>query len=401
MTESIKSYNLIDELLFVFMLILSTNPITPVFFPDNDLFSEPAWYFIYLYVFFVAYKRNIKIKVDIFIFLVIIICAISIIWSDQQLITFKKSIALLCSTFVILYFLSIFKDKQLLKLISISFGFIVVMNIIFIILFPYNVYDSFNDPTALRGIYTTKNYLSKLMLLSIISIYFYFKVCKKNILKKPLWLILLLSSFVLLILAKSAMVLIALIIISMLIIVINLIPQNRDLRIFYYCIFVVLSIIILYLLVGNFDSILGIFGKNTEFSGRFVIWHYVLEAIKNSPLVGYGYSAFWGGVGTPSGNLVRIIGWNVPSAHNGFLDIWLSIGLIGLLLILTSIISVFNRLIKFMNNNDFYQFLFIILFYLLIINSTETSLLLSNNIYWIFFVMLVTCSKKNERKGDF
>ena len=48
------------------------------------------------------------------------------------------------------------------------------------------------------------------------------------------------------------------------------------------------------------------------------------------PILGYGYEAFWQGFKGDSRGILEATGWLVPMAHNGYLDLRLSLGLIGI-----------------------------------------------------------------------
>ncbi|GLQ11126.1 ligase [Devosia yakushimensis] len=70
------------------------------------------------------------------------------------------------------------------------------------------------------------------------------------------------------------------------------------------------------------------------FTGRADIWQLALEAASRRPLTGYGYNVFW-----DTGVIYAVAGSSdtaaqVSHAHNGFLDIAISAGLPGLLLVL-------------------------------------------------------------------
>lgn len=62
-------------------------------------------------------------------------------------------------------------------------------------------------------------------------------------------------------------------------------------------------------------------------SGRMPVWEECLTYINRRPLLGYGFDSFW----TPD-RIRRIsdeAGWGVPGAHNGYLEIVLSLGIVG------------------------------------------------------------------------
>jgi len=80
---------------------------------------------------------------------------------------------------------------------------------------------------------------------------------------------------------------------------------------------------------GLFEAI----GKDDTLTGRVYIWAEVLQAIGLRPYFGYGYNAFWL-EGTHAAELVwQNVGWAAPTAHNGYLDVALQLGLLGLVVV--------------------------------------------------------------------
>lgn len=78
-------------------------------------------------------------------------------------------------------------------------------------------------------------------------------------------------------------------------------------------------------------AILGLLGKDPTLTGRTEIWDAVGKASGERPLLGYGYSAFWGKESVPANWIRHSTGWDVPSAHHGWLDILLELGWVGAL----------------------------------------------------------------------
>lgn len=75
--------------------------------------------------------------------------------------------------------------------------------------------------------------------------------------------------------------------------------------------------------------LLGLIGKDETLTGRTDIWVELLNAISQKPALGYGYLAFWGLDSEPRYWLQRAVDWNAPSGHNGWLDLAISLGLVG------------------------------------------------------------------------
>jgi len=71
-------------------------------------------------------------------------------------------------------------------------------------------------------------------------------------------------------------------------------------------------------------------GRNSSLTDRTFLWRVLLN-MKTNPLIGTGYESFWLG---PRLELVwKQFGGGINEAHNGYLEVYLNLGLIGLLLI--------------------------------------------------------------------
>ena len=84
-------------------------------------------------------------------------------------------------------------------------------------------------------------------------------------------------------------------------------------------------------LVDFHDALLlGRAEESDTLSGRAFIWPAVGHYIAQRPLLGYGYESFWnpGQIDIISDQL----GWGLREAHNGYLDVLLSTGIVGLIL---------------------------------------------------------------------
>jgi O-antigen ligase len=83
----------------------------------------------------------------------------------------------------------------------------------------------------------------------------------------------------------------------------------------------------------NREPLLALFGKDVTLTGRTVLWHYLSLSILKRPLTGFGYMAFWQGLQGESGNIRILMNWpGISYAENGIIELWLGLGLIGVLL---------------------------------------------------------------------
>ncbi len=97
------------------------------------------------------------------------------------------------------------------------------------------------------------------------------------------------------------------------------------------------------------DLSLVLFHDDT-FTGRTTIWNFVVRMISERPFLGNGFSSFWG-IGAGSTVIREAPGFvsGLLQAHNGYLDVLIDTGIVGLIVLLALIVSSFTssaRLVK-------------------------------------------------------
>src|ERR1035441_9567510 len=91
-------------------------------------------------------------------------------------------------------------------------------------------------------------------------------------------------------------------------------------------------------------------GRDATFTGRASIWEHITLATVN-PLMGAGFWNFWG---TISGRVIAVAldpgnpdpNAMVPSAHDGYVDVYLDGGFIGLAILFFLLITAATRIIR-------------------------------------------------------
>ena len=72
-------------------------------------------------------------------------------------------------------------------------------------------------------------------------------------------------------------------------------------------------------------------------TGRTELWSELLTYVGARPILGYGFEGFWGPMHTA--NVSLSLGWVVPHAHNGYIEMLLDLGVVGLLLFVVTLLS--------------------------------------------------------------
>jgi O-antigen ligase len=134
--------------------------------------------------------------------------------------------------------------------------------------------------------------------------------------------------------------------------------------------------------------LLGVLGKDETLTGRTDIWVELLRAIEQKPALGYGYLAFWGLESEPRYWLQRAVDWNAPSGHNGWLDLAISLGLVGVALFLVDMLVSLWRAGRLSLTSPTGVFAIGFLAQFLLFAMSESILLAQNSILWVTYVFI-------------
>ncbi|MEH2247206.1 O-antigen ligase family protein [Nostoc sp.] len=335
---------------------------------------------------------------DKFIWALIGVCALSSFWSTDPDTTIRRFIALLGTTIFGLYLASRYTLKEQLKFFAYMLGISAVMCFFFAILLPqYGVGGDIDANNSWRGIYPTKNVLGKTFVLGAAIFLFLAMTTKEN--RWFSWLGYF-TSGVLVFFSKSTTSLGNFIIITGAFLI-----YSRILHLKYKVMIPILTFlstigIALYAwFILQADAILGTVGKNTTLTGRAELWPVVLQMIAKKPWLGYGYGAFWGEGSSESSIVVQAVQWDAPNSHNGFLDLWLALGLLGILVFVIGFGINFLRAIYLIRWNQTPENVWLLVYFTFIIlsNLTETSLLDQNSLEWILYVSAIFTSQLSTR----
>lgn len=134
-------------------------------------------------------------------------------------------------------------------------------------------------------------------------------------------------------------------------------------------------------------------GEDVTLTGRTEIWAHALDALALRPVLGYGYGVFWHEDYRPP-EAARISGylqWNVPSAHNGLLDMALDLGIIGVALAVAALAVLLVRGIADLRAGrlPLAALRLSVLGVIVITNLAESDLFVLNTIYTVLLVAAI------------
>jgi exopolysaccharide production protein ExoQ len=388
-----------EEFLVLFIFILFTTQAFSVLFltdgeaSDDRQALQLAWIPAYIAILAVTLPRLYVVlagalRAPMVVFLSVL-CVFSVLWSVAPQDTARRCLAIVLSTWFGLYLGARFRQAQYLRLLAVALGVVALSSLAFALWPGWHLgVVPLSDEMAgsWRGIYMHKNSLGRHMGLALLVLAAI--VPRHQFGRAYIWLAFLLVG-TLLVLSRSATALFASLMAAAtyaIIVVVRLRSNHRAILALVMVCAIPLAIAVCF----NLDSIFRLFGRDATLSGRTNVWDLVWEFIQNRYWFGYGYQAFWVDPDGPATQLWQELKWNAPEAHNGFLEIWLGLGMIGLIAIALSLATNFilaGRAARSLDREAGYWSVLYIVFFICY-NFSESLILEKTDIFWVLYVAI-------------
>ena len=339
-----------------------------------------------------------------FLLLLIGIISFSYFWSIDPDKTLRFSVYSIGSTCFGLYIATRYTLRQQMNLLGWTYGSLLVLSILFAVAIPqYGIMGGVHEG-ALRGVFTHKNQFGAFMVPG--GVIFFLNAVRGENYSWVSWGLLALSCAAM-IMSSSITAIATFTLMLMLCLIYRIFRWRYEIMVSAILALTIVGFAGLIYITGyvGSDSIFSSIGRDTTLSGRTEIWQYVWDKIQLRPWLGYGLSAFWNGFDGPSGYVQLAMRIAIIYAHNGFLDIWLSIGLLGLsvftLGFLSTTIQSLVLLRKTNTPEGFWPLLF--LTYILLSNLTEGTISSMNSSFWAIYVAIsysLVIAKNNQYAID-
>lgn len=393
-TSSILNY--LDYTFFVLFLILLSRSSFYFILTDNIrplvLGIVLIYFIIRIIIYYTIEKMQIYWSFGILLTLAFLI--ISSIWSGMILTSIKLVIIqLIFPSIIIIYLRNKYSIIKLMKLTFVVGAIMAVFSFVVAILSPQTgLMHTVMHSGSWRGIFAHKNLLAVSMSLHLLLSLFLLTFVKKKASRIIIYLVLLLE-LSLVVLSRSSTAIVALIVpllcIFLVLIVFSI--KNRYLLMSLLSILIIFVTSVFVLVISNLEKITNMFGKDLTFSSRTIIWEGTINLIKEKLILGYGYGTFWNENSYTYhyvNRYLNVSGFEFNHAHNGFLDIFTNIGLLGFIFIFITMIVYISRCTKLLlkTKNKIYYFPFIFIVFLVVYNLQESYLLQQNFIMWTIYV---------------
>jgi len=128
-------------------------------------------------------------------------------------------------------------------------------------------------------------------------------------------------------------------------------------------------------------------GRNPTLTGRTEIWSQVLP-LNTNPLFGAGYESFW--LGDRLKQVWSLYWWHPNEAHNGYLEVYLNLGWIGITLLLLLMVKGYRNVVAAFRLDPESGSIRIAYFVVAVAYNFSESAFRMLNPIWIFFLLATT-----------
>lgn len=382
-----------EIIVFVLLFQFSTALVALILTDPNDLSSTSMlarnlWYPGYLLVLLLTLRWLPKvIRMAVFnplLVVCILWCGISYLWSIEPDVTLRRSVALLMTTLFGLVLAARYDWNELVQRLALVFLVTAVISLVLAVGMPRLGQMQEIHQGAWRGAWLEKNSFGTRMAMGLALMMCAFAMQPK---RWWLWVPGGVLCFGLVLMSTSKAALLAALVAIAGFLVIRVFRRFPILRIPVMYSVVIGVGVMMFLLIFMPDMMFELIGKERTLTGRTDIWAALARAIEQKPLLGYGYGVFWQDLNGPSYWVRFSLEWGVPTAHNGWVETWLSAGIVAVVLFglfyLISLLLAFGRLYRGGVEN-YWVILSTILF--LMISLSESTILQQNDLSWVIFV---------------
>jgi exopolysaccharide production protein ExoQ len=319
---------------------------------------------------------------------------LSVAWSVDPSITLRRALSFSANTVIVCWIAINFPPAMIFRLLTVVALVILALSLLFAVAIPELAFMP--DTGEFRGVFTHKNGMGLGLVIAVLltAISWHSRLLPRSALLMSYLAIALLAVPV-----GSATTLMLMVLLAGLHVPLRIAALPRRMA----------AGGMLFLLIGSLSILLPLFilrnrifmalGRDVTLTGRTELWDFIDGFIAQRPITGYGYAAFFE-VASVAEQISARIGWGAPNSHNGYREILLGLGLVGLVLALGILLGALWRAVRLIIRDPHdvagrFAFLFLCLY--LLRNFSEADLLAHSDLTWIlagFAVLLPTAAAR-------
>lgn len=319
---------------------------------------------------------------------------LSVIWSDFPFLSFKKWSRDLGNYLVILVAISDPRPLEALRTLIRRLCYVLIpLSVVLIKYYPQigRGYDEWTGAVTYSGVETSKYLLGTICLVS--GLFFFWDTVTRWSNRREIrtkWTIVVNVAFIamtlwLLYMANAATCRVCLLLGCIVVAAVHTRAFRRHPRPFKFLI--PLGACLSLFLVFGIDmkaSIAQAVGRDPTFTDRTLLWSYLVKADIN-PVLGTGYESFW--LGPRLAQIWESFAFRPNQAHNGYLEVYLNLGLIGLFLVILFLIASYRTICRRLDSQSSHASFFLALWAVLPIYNITTSNFGKGELMWLTFLL--------------
>jgi exopolysaccharide production protein ExoQ len=309
--------------------------------------------------FAILYQRRVTIekilRANPFLTLFIFYALLSTVWSDYPLVAFKRWVRVLGDITMVLIVLSEPNRQRAIKRTFITAGFILIpCSVLLDKYFPAlsRYYDPFSGGQFFSGVGEDKNMLGMTCLIFGLAILWQLLLAYKAAKSRTRTRRLIaygttLAMVIYLLHTANSMTSLSCFVMGAIVLAVTiLIKKMRKPGLMHLMVAGIIgaTFAVLFLHV-NEKSLLHSLGRNSTLTGRTEIWSAVLHFSAN-PLIGTGFESFWLGPRMLKVWAYNPFAYGVNEAHNGYIEMYLNLGWIGVGILMGLIVTGYKHVMK-------------------------------------------------------
>jgi exopolysaccharide production protein ExoQ len=322
-------------------------------------------------------------------------CLVAILWSDFPFVAFKRWIKILGHPIMALVVLTDPDPRQAFRLLMKRSAYVLVLlSVLFIKYYPQygRSFDSWSGMANNCGVTHNKNELGYVCM--IFGLFFFwnllqgFKIKNRKARRAEIILSVVFLGLIwwLLKLSSSATSLACAVIGMITMWVLGLRLINKRL-IGIYVVAGILALAAAEPVFGIYGGMLSLLGRDATLTDRTEVWHYALQ-LQPDPIFGAGFESFW--LGKRLDKLWARWSWQPNQAHNGYIETYLNLGWVGVVLLAGMIIGTFGKISRaLLKNFEFARLRLGFFIVILAYNFTEATFKGVHLVWTVFYLIAI------------
>jgi exopolysaccharide production protein ExoQ len=321
----------------------------------------------------------------------------STVWSQNPSHTLVDAANLTLTTLFAVYLCLRYPGERLVSYLTFAASIALLLSIGVAMAFPSVGIDAFQQD-AWRGIFDQRNNCAAVcVLFLVVGLHYRPRALTERLMRESV--VFLSAVFIVMSGSRTGWILTLLALI--LVCGLRLIVRLRSLdRLFFLMVVTVPTLLLVSFIATNFNEVLALMDKDPTMTQRTIIWAEVLPSIAKHPFCGYGYSSFWTGLSGESLQTVLTTGWMEGQAQDGYLDVLLQLGLLGLVPLAWAMVRCFKQAVGAIERrtaDSLVQMAIILLPVIMVENIGESSFLLPLGIPWFYALISLSTLSASQR----